>query len=312
MSRRQRKQMIEPELREPSISRQCQLLSLSRSSFYYAPVPVSAEDLELMRLIDEQYLETPTFGSRSMVRHFWRQGRKVNRKRIQRLMRIMGIEAVYPKPHTSRPHPQHRIYPYLLRNLTIDHANQVWAADITYVSMARGFMYLVAVMDWHSRKILSWRVSNTLDSDFCNQASRRRWNSTASLRSSTRIKEPSLPATGLPKFSRTTKSPSAWTVAADARTTSSLNGCGGPSNTITFTCIPSAVAPSCATAWRNGCAFTTTSADIRLLTTEPRMRFITVCLTRSQRLPDASQKNKQPIQSLSHPSGCPNNGVHRR
>jgi putative transposase len=137
---------------------------------YYAPVPISAEDLELMRLIDEQYLKTPTFGSRSMVRHFWRQGRKVNRKRIQRLMRRMGIEAVYPKPHTSRPHPEHRIYPYLLRDLTVDHPNQVWAADITYVPMARGFMYLVVVMDWYSRKILSWRLSNTLDSDFCNQA----------------------------------------------------------------------------------------------------------------------------------------------
>jgi putative transposase len=111
MSAKQRKQMIEPELHEPSISRQCQLISLSRSSFYYAPVPISAEDLELMRLIDEQYLKTPTYGSRSMVRHFWRQGRKVNRKRIQRLMQIMGIEAVYPKPHTSRPHPQHRDLP---------------------------------------------------------------------------------------------------------------------------------------------------------------------------------------------------------
>jgi putative transposase len=170
MSVQQRKEMVEPELPEPSISRQCQLLGLSRSTFYYAPVPISAEDLELMRLIDEQYLKTPTYGSRSMARHFRRQGRKVNRKRIQRLMRLMGIEAVYPKPHTSRPHPQHRIYPYLLRDLAIDHANHVWAADITYVPMARGFMYLVAVMDWHSRRILSWRVSNTLDSDFCNQA----------------------------------------------------------------------------------------------------------------------------------------------
>jgi putative transposase len=163
MSAKQRKQMIEPHLREPSISRQCQLLSLSRSSFYYAPVPVSPEDLELMRQIDEQYLKTPFYGSRSMVRHFWRhQGRRVNRKRIQRLMRLMGIEAVYPKPHTSRPHPEHRVYPYLLRELSIDHPNQVWAADITYVGMSRGFMYLVAIIDWHSRKVLSWRVSNTL------------------------------------------------------------------------------------------------------------------------------------------------------
>ena len=170
MSVKQRRQMIEPELREPSISRQCQLLSLNRSTFYYSPVPVSPEDLDLMRQIDEQYLKTPFYGSRSMTRHFRRQGRRINRKRIQRLMRRMGIEAVYPKPHTSRPHPEHRVYPYLLRERTIDHANQVWAADITYVPMARGFMYLVAVMDWHSRKILSWRVSNTLDSDFCTQA----------------------------------------------------------------------------------------------------------------------------------------------
>ena len=170
MSMKQRKRLIEPELREPSISRQCQLLSLNRSTFYYAPAPTKAEDLELMRQIDEQYLKTPFFGSRSMARHFRRQGRKVNRKRIQRLMRRMGIEAVYPKPHTSRPHPEHRIYPYLLRDLSVEHANQVWAADITYVPMSRGSMYLVAVMDWHSRKILSWRVSNTLDSEFCTQA----------------------------------------------------------------------------------------------------------------------------------------------
>ena len=170
MSVKQRRQMIEPELREPSISRQCQLLSLNRSTFYYAPAPTNAEDLALMRQIDEQYLKTPFYGSRSMARHFRRQGRKINRKRIQRLMRRMGIEAVYPKPHTSRPHPEHRIYPYLLRDLSVEHANQVWAADITYVPMSRGSMYLVAVMDWHSRKILSWRVSNTLDSDFCTQA----------------------------------------------------------------------------------------------------------------------------------------------
>jgi putative transposase len=120
-----------------------------------------------MRLIDEQYMKTPSYGSRSMARHFRRLGRNINRKRIQRLMRLMGIEAIYPKPHTSRPHPEHRIYPYLLRGLTIDRPNQVWAADITYIPMAQGFMYLVAIMDWYSRKILSWRISNTLESDFC-------------------------------------------------------------------------------------------------------------------------------------------------
>ena len=158
--------MIDP-LEKPSISRQCHLLDIGRSSFYYKPRRIKPEDLELMRLIDEQYMKTPSYGSRSMVRHFRRQGRKVNRKRIQRLMRLMGIEAIYPKPHTSRPHPAHKIYPYLLRDLTIDRPNQVWATDITYVPMAQGFMYLVAVMDWHSRKILSWRISNTLESDFC-------------------------------------------------------------------------------------------------------------------------------------------------
>ena len=123
-----------------------------------------------MRLIDEQYLKTPSWGSRSMRNHLRRLGYKVNRKRIQRLMRNMGLEAIYPKPRTSRPHPEHKVYPYLLRNLAIDHPNQVWAADITYIPMSRGFMYLVAVMDWHSRKVLSWRVSNSLDSDFCVEA----------------------------------------------------------------------------------------------------------------------------------------------
>jgi putative transposase len=170
LSGQERKQMIAPERQAPSISRQCQLMGLSRSTFYYAPLPVSPEDLELMRLIDEQYLKTPAYGSRSMVRHFRRQGRTVNRKRIQRLMRLMGIEAIYPKPHTSRPHPEHTRYPYLLKNLTIDHPDQVYAADITYVPMAHGFMYLAVVMDWYSRKILAWRLSNTLDSDFCVQA----------------------------------------------------------------------------------------------------------------------------------------------
>ncbi len=123
-----------------------------------------------MRLIDEQYMKTPNYGSRSMTSFLRRLGYRVNRKRIQRLMRLMGLEAIYPKPKTSRPHPDHRIYPYLLKGLTIDRANQVWAADITYIPMARGFMYLVAVMDWHSRKVLSWRISNTLDADFCVEA----------------------------------------------------------------------------------------------------------------------------------------------
>jgi len=162
--------MVEPQSSELSIARQCRLLSINRSSFYYQRKPIRPEDLELMRIIDEQYLRNPTWGSRSMRNHLDRLGYKINRKRIQRLMRLMGLEAIYPKPKTSRPHPQHKVYPYLLRGLKIDRPNQVWAADITYIPMSRGFMYLVAVMDWHSREVLSWRVSNTLEADFCVEA----------------------------------------------------------------------------------------------------------------------------------------------
>jgi len=161
--------MIGPS--EPlSISSQCRLLDISRSSFYYKPKPMKKEDLELMRLIDEQFLKTPTWGSRSMRNYLRRLGYKINRKRVQRLMRIMGLEPIYPKPRTSRPHPDHKVYPYLLRDLTINRPNQVWTSDITYIPMRRGFMYLVAVMDWCSRKILSFRLSNTLDSEFCIEA----------------------------------------------------------------------------------------------------------------------------------------------
>jgi putative transposase len=162
--------MLNPAERKIPLSRQCRLLHISRSSVYYKPVGVKKADLDLMRLMDEQYLKTPFYGSRSMTLYLKRQGYPVNRKRIQRLMRRMGLEAIYPKPRTSRKHPGHRIYPYLLRDLCIERPNQAWAADITYIPMNRGFMYLVAVMDWHSRKVLSWRLSNTLDADFCTDA----------------------------------------------------------------------------------------------------------------------------------------------
>jgi putative transposase len=162
--------MVDPREPNLSIARQCRLLNIERSSFYYRPKPVKAEDLELLRLIDEQYLKTPTWGSRSMRNHLRRLGYKINRKRVQRLIRLMGLEAIYPKPRTSRPHLEHKIYPYLLRDLSIEKPNQVWAADITYIPMSRGFMYLVALMDWHSRKVLSWRLSNTMEADFCFEA----------------------------------------------------------------------------------------------------------------------------------------------
>ena len=163
--------MIDPNDRLLSINRQCDMLNVNRSTYYYKPKPIKAEDLELMRKIDELYTDDPSRGSRAIVRHLRRHhGIRANRKKIQRLMRLMGIEAVYPKPNTSRPHPAHKVYPYLLSNLTVNRSNQVWAADITYVQMQRGFMFLVVVMDWYSRKILSWRLSNTLETDFCVEA----------------------------------------------------------------------------------------------------------------------------------------------
>ena len=149
--------MIDPAHQNLSISRQCHLLNINRSTYYYKKRPIKPIDLKLMELIDKQYLKTPTWGSRSMRNHLRRLCYKVNRKRVQRLMRLMGLEAIYPKRKTSRPHPDHKVYLYLLRNMKIDRPNQVWAADITYIPMSRGFMYLVAVMDWHSRKVL-WGI----------------------------------------------------------------------------------------------------------------------------------------------------------
>ncbi len=159
--------MLDKEHRGLSLKRQCELLDINRSSIYYNPQPIRQEDLELMKFIDDQYMRTPVYGSRSMRDYLNNKGYPLGRKRVQRLMRLMGLEAIYPKPRTSKPHPGHRIYPYLLKGLDINRPNMVWAADITYIPLRRGFMYLVAVMDWYSRKVLSWRISNTLDSDFC-------------------------------------------------------------------------------------------------------------------------------------------------
>jgi putative transposase len=153
-----------------SVSRQCELLGLSRSSYYYEPATATAANLALMAQIDREYTAHPFLGSRRMTT--WRRGEgpAVNRKRVQRLMRLMGLEAVYPKPRLSVGGSGHKVYPYLLRNVAIERVNQVWSTDITYVPMPNGFMYLTAVMDWHSRYVLSWRLSNTLDVEFCLEA----------------------------------------------------------------------------------------------------------------------------------------------
>jgi putative transposase len=170
MSIERRRQLIDPDHPELSVVRQCELVSISRSGFYYQPAGETPLNLELMRLIDRQFLETPWYGSRQMARHLQREGYTVGRKRVRRLMAKMGLAPIYQRPRTTVPHPEHQIYPYLLREMVIDRPNQVWCADITYIPMRRGFLYLVAVMDWASRKVLSWRISNTMHADFCIEA----------------------------------------------------------------------------------------------------------------------------------------------
>jgi putative transposase len=161
--------LINPGHVDISITRQCQLLGVSRSSYYYKPNGESEENLRYMRLIDEQYLRTPFFGYRQMTRWLQRQGYPVNKKRVQRLMGIMGIQGTVPGPHTSKAHPEHKIYPYLLEGMQLSGSNLVWSTDLTYVPMPTGFMYLMAVIDWYSRYVLAWALSNTMDVFSCIQ-----------------------------------------------------------------------------------------------------------------------------------------------
>jgi putative transposase len=170
MSVERRRQMIQSDHPRLSIVRQCELVAISRSGFYHRPAGETALNLELMRLIDAQFLETPWYGSRQMARHLRHEGYGAGRKRVRRLMARMGLAPIYQRPRTSVPHPEHRVFPYLLRDLVIGRPNQVWRADITDLPMRRGFLYLVAVMDWATRKVLAWRVSNTLEAEFCLEA----------------------------------------------------------------------------------------------------------------------------------------------
>jgi len=159
--------LVEPGHPQLSVRRQCELLGLSRSSLYYEPAAETAEDLRLMRLLDEEYTAHPFLGSRRLTKWLAEQGEQVNRKRVQRLLRLMGLEAIYPKPRLSVPGVGHRVYPYLLRGVEVTRPDQVWSADITYIPMAKGFMYLAATIDWYSRYVVAWRLSNTLDGSFC-------------------------------------------------------------------------------------------------------------------------------------------------
>ena len=173
MSHGRRCDMIEPRHPRLSIVRQCGLVSISRSSFYFTASGGKGEsllNLKLMRLMDEQFLRTPFYGSRQMTRYLHRLGYSVGRKRVRRLMRQVGLSAVYQAPRTSVKSPEHKVYPYLLHERTIDRPGQVWCADITYIPMRHGFLYLIAIMDWHSRRVLAWRLSNTMEASFCVEA----------------------------------------------------------------------------------------------------------------------------------------------
>jgi putative transposase len=170
MSRAERRAMIERENPVLPIAQQCRLLAVSRSAVYRKPVEVSAEDLAIMALIDRQYLVRPYYGSRRMMAWLATQGHLVNRKRVRRLMRLLGLVAIYQRPNTSKPAAAHKLYPYLLSGLAIERVNQVWCSDVTYIPMAKGFLYLVVVMDWVSRTVLAWRLSNTLSAEFCVEA----------------------------------------------------------------------------------------------------------------------------------------------
>src|ERR1700731_1478450 len=231
----ERRAMIAPEA-GLSISRQCTLLGVARSSFYDRPRPESAEELELLKRLDRIFTDCPVYGSRRLQVALLREGISMGRRRVRRLMRKLGLWAVRPKRNTSKRHPGHKVYPYLLRGKTIDRANQVWAADITYIPMRQGFLYLVAIIDWATRRVLSWRLSNTLTAGFCVEALSEAlarfgkpgiFNTDQSLPSRKRGGRNS-PVMSSPRCCGIMKSRSAWTDAGAATTTSSSSACGGP------------------------------------------------------------------------------------
>ena len=215
-----------------AVTRRGELLDVARSTVYSRPTGISAEDLALMRLLDEIHLACPFYGSRRLRDELETQGHPVNRKRVQRLVRQMGLRALYPKPRTSQPGVGHTVYPYLLRGLSIERPNQVWATDICYIPMAHGFMYLVAIMDWYSRRVLAWRVSNTFDSDCCVEALEDALTRDGPpRRSSIRTKAPSSRPRRLRRCSKPMRWPSAWTARAAGSTTCSSSVSGAASHT---------------------------------------------------------------------------------
>ena len=220
-----------------AVVQQCVLAGVSRATVYAQkqPRPVDDRDLLHSRLIDEEYTRHPFYGTRRMVVFLLTVGHTVNRKRVQRLMRQMGLAGMAPGPNTSRPHPEHKVYPYLLRGVPVVRPNQVWSTDITYIRLARGFVYLVAVIDWYSRKVLSWRISNSMEAVFCVDCLERPFGTMASRKSSTAIRARSSPASRSPRCWNVKASSSAWMGRVAYLTTSLSSDSGATSNT--KTCI---------------------------------------------------------------------------
>ena len=283
-------------------TRRCELLDVARSTAYYQRESVCEEDLGLMRLIDEIHLQQPFYGSRRIRDELQERGHEVNRKRVQRLMRQMGLQALYPRRRTSQPGKGHKIYSYLLRDLVIDRSNQVWAADICYIPMAKGFMYLVAIMDWHSRRVLSWRLSNTMDTNFCIEALQeaiQRFGTPEIFNTDQGAQFTSEAFTGVLKdhgiaISRQTARAAGWT-------TSSSSASGVPSSTKTSTCVPTKPRRRCAQDWRGTSISTTLGAATAHWTDALRMRCI------STRPPPIWQPETRGRFHLKH---CPVFGVH--
>jgi len=227
--------MVDPGLGLP-VATQCSLLGLARSTYYYKSKNRESDlNLTFMEEIDRLYLAHPENGSRMMTKILRRRGHEVNRKRVQRLMQLMGLRSLAPQPKTTKAHPDHPKYPYLLRGLSVDHPNHVWCADITYVPFKKGFLYLVAIMDWHSRKVLTWRVSNTMTSDFCVAALTEALALYGTPKSSIRTRDRSSRHRSSPVSCTRPASRSPWTEWVGPSTTSSSSGCGARSNTITST-----------------------------------------------------------------------------
>ena len=225
-----------------SLSRQCRLLSVSRSSLYHRPKGENAQNLGLMRRIDELFLEYPFYGSRQMVRHLWRDGICVGRHRVRRLMRLMRVQAIYQAPRTTTRHPEHRVYPYLLKGLAIERPNQVWSTDITYIPVQRGFPYLGAIMDWAPAACSPGGSPTPWMPGSASRPWLKPWTATAGPRSSTPTKAVNSPASSSPLCSKTPASPSPWTAGAAAWTTSSSSASGAHSSTRPSTCTSSQTA----------------------------------------------------------------------